>query len=112
MADWKRFEGAALSHEDLNQLELKINDWKVEEFDMEPSLEGPVCTVTDKGEFGMVREVGEQSAYTVLMASGPDAAGNKRRLITAYDRWASKAKQSRGLAMRLLRQRASELCAG
>lgn len=112
MAKWQRFEGAALPFEDLNLIELKVNGWKITEYEMEPDLQGPVCAVTSKGEFGMVKEVGEVAAYTVLQASGPDAAGNTRRLVTAYDRLGEKARQSRGLALRLLKEAARELVTG
>jgi len=60
----------------------------------------------------MVTEVGAVSAYTVLLAMGPDGDGNTRRLVTAYDRFGEKATQSRGLALRLLKERARRLVTG
>jgi hypothetical protein len=108
---WEKVESCPAFFEP-SELELEKNGWLLKAFDMEPDLSGALCEVSDKGEFGMVTEIGSVAAYTVLLATGPDAAGNQRKLITAFDRFGSKAKQSRGLALRLLKERARGLATG
>lgn len=108
---WEKVESCPIFF-DPHQLELEKNGWSLQVFEMEPNIQGALCEVSDKGEFGMVTEIGMVSAYTVLLAVGCDAGGKERKLVTAFDRFGAKAKQSRGLAMRLLKEKARGLTTG
>jgi hypothetical protein len=67
---------------------IKGAGWEVVEYDMEPSLDGPVACVTDDGEFlcQVKKQHGAPRAYTAVSATGVNKEGEEVHLANAYDR--------------------------